>query len=71
MNGTLRGAAPHRVEVRVEKFGNRAAYEREEPGEAIVVAHWFEPDGRPITDPARIAELEGRIELTNRARKGR
>lgn len=71
MNGTVRGAAPHRVEVRLEKFSSRAAYERDESDEEVVVTRWFEPDGRPIVDPARIAELEGRTELTNRARKER
>ncbi|MBX6388259.1 MAG: hypothetical protein IRZ08_04520 [Frankia sp.] len=71
MDGTMRDGTPYRIEIRVEKFGDRARYECDESDEEVVVTRWFEPDGRPITDPARIAELESRAELTNRARKER
>lgn len=30
-----------------------------EPFEIVTVSAWFEPDGTEITDPERIAELEG------------
>lgn len=34
---------------------------REEVGRQIVEGGWQEPDGTPITDPERIAELEAGV----------
>ncbi len=50
---------PYRVDVAVEQWDA----EPDGPPDRVVrhAAGWFEPDGRPIEDIDRIAELEARV----------
>lgn len=50
---------PYRQTVTLEKYIQRPA--EGPPDEVIETEEWFEADGAPVTDPARIAQLEAGI----------
>lgn len=52
----------YRETVTLEKYRGRP--EDGAPYEVITTDQWFEADGTPVTDPARIAQLEAGIPAT-------
>ncbi len=53
--------APYKVAILLEKYERHRTPADGEPDDVVASAQWHEADGTPVTDPARIAELEERI----------
>lgn len=48
---------PYMLSVQIEKYDNDRTPEDGPPDDVLTVSQWFEANGEPVTDPARIAEL--------------
>ncbi len=52
---------PTRHEVRVDEYTAPRTSADGPPDNSTIIVVWQEPDGTPITEEARIAELEARL----------
>ena len=53
------GRLPYREDTRLDKYVGRDPDGT--PDETVVTSQWYEADGTPVTNPARIAQLEAGI----------
>jgi len=49
---------PYRTDTTVEKWDNGTDPQSDPPTETVTVTAWFDAAGTPVTDAARIAEIE-------------
>jgi hypothetical protein len=56
-------SGPYRAGFRLDKYNNDRTPDDGEPDEVIIISKWFEFDGTPIEDEARIADLEERYPM--------
>jgi hypothetical protein len=50
-----------KVQAKVKKYENGRTPEDGEPDEIVTQEYWLGLDGLPITDPARIAQLDASL----------
>jgi hypothetical protein len=53
-----RPTGPYRAAFHLAKYNDGRTPADGDPDEVQIVSQWFDPDGTPIDDDARIAELE-------------
>lgn len=53
---------PYKMTRQLAKWNNYRTPDTGPPDEVLDAAWWYEPDGTEITDPARIAALEAKLQ---------
>lgn len=61
MIGDTPDPKPYKVERHLAKWEHGRTPDDGPPDAVVSAVSWHDPDGTPITDPTRIADLEARV----------